>query len=306
MASAIASQLLSPGDAAGSSLIDPAAVVRAALDVPEAALDYGAAKLAFDRLIDPATADIDVAGRLDQLEATARRLAGPGAGPDARLAALRRSLYEPGPWNEGRPFAYDQADPLGYGIANKLLANYLTTRRGNCVSMPALMLILGERLGLPVALAQAPAHVFLRYRDERGREHNLETTSGAHPARDAWYREQMPMSDRSVASGLYLSSLSRPDGVALLATTVLEHLRAEHRWQALLDTALAILAHVPRDATSLIFCGLAYEQFRMELADRFSSALLVPPLLRVHWQMLVQRRDLAFDAALALGWEEGE
>jgi hypothetical protein len=31
---------------------------------------------------------------------------------------------------------------------------------------------------------------------------NLETTSGGHPARAIWYRQQMPMPDRAVESGL--------------------------------------------------------------------------------------------------------
>ena len=67
-------------------------------------------------------------------------------------------------------------------MRNKLISTYLATRRGNCVSMPILMLIIGERMGLDLALSTAPLHIFIRHR-EGGREVNLEATSGGHPAR---------------------------------------------------------------------------------------------------------------------------
>ena len=58
------------------------------------------------------------------------------ANAQARMEALRLYLYEPGPWNDQRPYQYDFADPTGTKVENKLLANYLRTRKGNCVSMP--------------------------------------------------------------------------------------------------------------------------------------------------------------------------
>lgn len=235
--------------------VDPVAIVRAVLSVGDAALDYARAKLAFDRIVDPASPASGTASRIERLAADALRLAGPGASPDARLAGLRRLLYVAGPWNDHRPFGYDHDDPLGQRIGSKLLATYLATRRGNCVSMPALFLILADRLGLDVAFATAPLHVFVRYRSERGTVVNIEATSGGHPSRDEWYREQMPMSGRAVASGLYLRSLSKREGVALLATTVLEHLIAQRRLPEALDVANVILRHAPRDAYTMVKAG---------------------------------------------------
>ena len=213
-----------------SPSVDLVAAVRDILTAEDTRLDYGHAKLALDRLIEPDTATTVIAATLDRLVENARRLAGPSPPPDVQLAALRRLIYNAGPWNDHRPFAYDHADPLGQRIGNKLLATYLATRRGNCVSMPALLLILAEKLGLDVALAKAPLHIFLRYRTESGRVLSLEATSGAHPARDEWYRQQMLMTDRAVASGLYLRTLPKREGMALLATTVLEHLIEQRRF----------------------------------------------------------------------------
>jgi hypothetical protein len=78
---------------------------------------------------------------LDQMAEEARRLAGPSPTEGDLLAALRKLIYESGPWNGYRPFAYDHSDPYGDHISNKLLHAYLATRLGNCISMPVLFLI---------------------------------------------------------------------------------------------------------------------------------------------------------------------
>ena len=210
-------------DAAVVSPAGPVAAVRAVLAVDDVKLDYARAKLAFDRIVDPSLAPAETLRELDRLTAVARGLAGAAASPDARMAALRHGLHVAGAWNDYRPFAYDQADPLGQRIAGKLLATCLATRRGNCVSLPALFMILAGRLGLDVAFATAPLHVFVRYASEGGRVVNIEAANGGHPTRDAWYRERMPMRDGAVARGLYLRPLTKREGVALQPTTDLEH-----------------------------------------------------------------------------------
>lgn len=146
-----------------------AAAVDAVLAPDDVELDYTDAKLSLDVLID-GTIDVPATrSAIEQLAAIARHMAGPTASPNARLVALRRLLYEAGSWNEHLPFAYDHPDPLGQNIANKILTKYLTTRRGNCVSMPILFLILADRLDLDVTLAKVPLHFLARYRDEDGR-----------------------------------------------------------------------------------------------------------------------------------------
>lgn len=97
--------------------------------------------------------------------------------------------------------------------------------------MPILFLILADRLGLDLSLAMAAAHFFVRWRDEEGRTVNLETTSGANPARDIWLREAVGYTDRGVESGFYMRSLPRREAVAAMALTLVEHLMAERRFR---------------------------------------------------------------------------
>lgn len=286
---------------------DPVEAVRAVLSTSDDELDYASAKVEFDSLIDPPHDTGNTLAVLGRMANEAERLAGSSPSPDARLGAVRRRLYVAGSWNDHRPFGYDHDDPLGQRIGGKLLSTYLATRRGNCVSMPALFLILADRLGLDVAFATAPLHAFVRYRSESGRIINIETTSGGHPSRDEWYREQMPMSDRAIESGLYLRTLSKREGVALLATTVLEHLIEQRRLTEALGVSEVILKHAPRDAYTMVkqgsICGALIQS---EVRGRYPDPATVPPPLRTRFATLAARNRAMFEAAEALGWEPVE
>jgi len=152
--------LFSPHPSFANSPATPADIVRAVLAAPDNRLDYAQAKLEFDRIIDPSIKPDDVTAKLNKLAGIANDMAGAGAGERVKLTALQKLIYQAGPWNDGRPFSYDLADPSGLDIRHKLLSTYLTTRQGNCVSMPILFLILADRMGLSgAALADAPSHV---------------------------------------------------------------------------------------------------------------------------------------------------
>jgi regulator of sirC expression with transglutaminase-like and TPR domain len=285
-----------------SSARSPASQIASILALPDGHLNYGRAKLAFDRIIDPSFDADATLDEIDRLAASAIALAGAGASPAAKLSALRRVIYESGEWNGGRPFAYDHADPLGQNVRNKLISTYLATRRGNCVSMP--VLVVGERMGLNLALSTAPLHIFLRHTEESGREINLEATSGAHPARTSWYRQNLPMTDRAIASGLYMRTLSRREAVAHMASTVVDFLMIEGRFQEAIEVADVILQHYPRDGYTLVKLGTAYaELMRVEFLERYPPPAPVPPDLHERFLLLAQRNQRAFQAAEALGWE---
>jgi transglutaminase superfamily protein len=58
---------------------------------------------------------------------------------------------------------------------NICLAGLLRTRRGSCVSMPLIYVVIGQRLGMPVHLVSIGRHYFVRW-EEPGFRMNIETT----------------------------------------------------------------------------------------------------------------------------------
>ena len=235
---------------------------------------------------------------------TVRAMAGPSATPALRLDALRTYIYKPGPWNQNNPFTYDFADPLGHKTPNKLLATYIRTRRGNCVSMPMLFVALAQRLGLDVTLSTAPHHVFVKYRDaETGRWINLETTGSAKPARDVWLRQQLPMTDEAVANGIYMKTLSKREALVVMADIVLVGESERHRYDEMLTVADVLRPYYPNNLTVLLAPAIASDGLaKQEFIDKYPRESDIPPELLGHLDFLAKGASDALNRAYALGW----
>lgn len=281
----------------------PVDTVRGVLSQSEKRLDYLEAATAFDRLIDKSSNSTATRATVARLVDASRQMAGPRPSDAYKLAAIRKAIYVAGPWNHNRAFGYDLSDPLGGKPGSKLLSTYVRTRKGNCVSMPTLFLIVADRMGLKVGLGAAPLHLFVRYTDPAGIDHNLEATSGGHEARTEWYRQNLPMTDRAIESGIYMRTLSKRETVAAMALSVLDFLMAEHRWQEAQDVADAILAANPRDAYAMVKKGTAVVGLmQAEYHDRYPDPALIPPALVPRYRLLAEANEKAFTEAEALGW----
>lgn len=276
--------------------------VRSVLSLPEAEIDYARAKVALDAIVDPGIDKDATLDELDHMADRALRMAGPSPTEADLLNALRVLIYRAGPWNGNRPFDYDHANFKD--IRLKLIAHYLETRRGNCVSMPILFLILADKLGIQMSLAFAPSHFFLRHRDRQGRITNLEATSGADPARDLWIRESRGVTDRAVASGFQMRALSRREGVAAMAHTVVEAMMESARYRETLALTDLIIRCNPRDG--MAWANHAQACFHIlgtEFLRPFGSALSIPIPRRAEYLLLLQRNHAAFATAERLGFE---
>ena len=279
-------------------------MVKSVLSGPQPKLDFLEAAITFDRLIDKNSDVAATRALVARLEDAARQMAGPKPSDTYKLAAVRKAIYGNGAWNYNRPFTYDLADPYGRQVKSKMLSTYVRTRKGNCVSMPVLFLIVADRIGLKVRLAAAPLHLFVRYTDPAGVDHNLEATSGGHEASSDHYRANLPMTDRAVESGIYMRTLSRRETVAAMAISVVEALTGQGRYREAIDAADAILSVNPRDAHVLVLKGNALGQImKAEYHDKYPDPALIPPGLRPRYAMLAAANDKAFRDAEALGWE---
>lgn len=303
-ASGLASALVGTSHAQDGGVV---AALHQQLNAADTRLDYLQAKLAFDAIISSSIDNGATSRMVNRMTAAAAELAGAGTDDARKLAAVRTVIYQSGAWNDNRPFAYDMRDPLGHDLNNKLLATYVRTRLGNCVSMPVLFLILADRLGLNVGLATAPHHVFVRYTAGHGRAVNLETTSGGHPARDVWYREHMPMTDAAIANGIYMRTLSRRESIAVMAHTIGEFLLQAGRYAETIDVAEAINQNAPLDLGSILLGGAAYgRMFAEEFEQQYPTPEAVPANLRGRYRMLAEMNASLYAQAEALGWRPSE
>ncbi|PWW04456.1 regulator of sirC expression with transglutaminase-like and TPR domain [Hoeflea marina] len=266
-------------------------------------------KLAVDALVDPTSNPAAVAVEVDRMTRDISTVAGPLAPAQDKLTALRRYLYEPGEWNGQNPFRYDFDDPLGDNPENRSLQRYLATRRGNCVTMPILFAVLGQRLGLDMTLAEAPLHLLVKYTDEAGAVWNLEATSGGGFTRDLWYRRKLPMSDEAVANGIYLRPLSHAEATAVIASFLVEHYLAVGEFEQAVAVADVLLTHYPRFAYGQVKKGSAYAgMLRRELEGRYARIEDIPPDLKAKADKWYRENLQAFAKAEALGWrpEDGQ
>ena len=272
---------------------------------PPQQIDLALAKLTIDKLIDPAI-DLDThLKKIDAMVVRIKTMPDFGVSDTTKMLALKRYLYEPGEWNNHQPYQYDLDDPMGTKISNKLLPRYLASRKGNCVTMPFLFVILGQRLGIAVAASTAPLHVFVKFTDEAGATHNLETTSGAHPAREVWYRQQMPMTDQAIANGIYLQPLTPKQTVAVMATVLAEHYFEQQEFEKAITIADLVLAYYPKHAEAMIIQGSAYSRLLSKhYLEKYQSPDDIPMNQRGHFAYLSQNNLAWFVKAEALGWRE--
>ena len=276
------------------------------LKQPESEMDFAKIKLTIDKMIDPT---INVDAGLKQIDGIVIQILGmlnSNPSSNERMLALKKYLYEKGPWNGYEVFRYDFDDPRGTKISNKLLPNYLASKKGNCVSMPLLFIVLGQRLNLDVTASTAPEHVFVKYTDaDTGVTYNLEATSGASPARDVWLRQQFSVTDEAIASGIYLQKLTRRETVAVMATTLSENFSARHEPEKMIAIADALLPYYPKNVSLILAKGSAYSRLiRKHFISKYPMPKDIPAEQQPYFRHLSEQSEFWYSKAEALGWNQ--
>lgn len=280
--------------------------VRGLLARPEGKIDLLEFKIVIDKLVDPDIEIGKVRRQIDTMVRAIMRMPEFGLSQTSKAIALQRFIYTAGPWNDRRPFQYDLDDPLGLNLHNKLLGTYLSSRKGNCVTMPLLFIILGQRLGIDVTASTAPNHVFVKFRNDLGQWINLEATSGANPARDVWIRQQNPsITDKAIERGIYLQPLTKKETAVVIAGLLAEHyFRTEQYRKAIAATDL-LLEYYPKDVTMMTMKGAAYGRLaRQYIGEALKSSMQRPAIPSWYYEHLLGSNHEWFAKAEALGWRE--
>ncbi|RLJ40685.1 transglutaminase superfamily protein [Litoreibacter meonggei] len=286
-----------------SAMADIRSSVKSLFEQDMDVLDLARVKIEVDRLIDP-TINVDKQlAEIDWMVATIERMLPRNADSWAKVETIRKFIYEAGPWNDNRAFSYDHDDPYGLDVRNKLLADYIQDRRGNCITMPFLFIILGQRLGLDVTPATAPLHVFVKFTDDQGVTHNLETTSGAGRARDSHYKKLLPITEASVVNQVFMTPLTREETVAVIAVVVVENLNSQGRYQDAMAVADIVLDHYPNFAYAMVKKSTsAYYLLKSKFYDPYPNVQDVPEDQKAYLSYLQQVNQSGFDKAESLGW----
>ncbi|WP_158622235.1 transglutaminase family protein [Corallococcus sp. CA047B] len=226
-------------------------VARELLALPEDRLDIGEAALRLGAFVDPDTDGPEGRRRVELLAGQVRSLVGGRTDPEYRIRAINQVIYK-----ENR-FAYDKDDLVGARLDASSLWRLLSTKRGNCVSLPVLWYAVAERLGYPVAMVEAPHHFFLRYEDGRFRS-NIEATSGGGEASNEKIILDLEIPQEAISSGAMMRSLSKKELLGALIAEVAARLMQD--WNLGLAarlSELALTAH-PRSMTAHWNLALAY------------------------------------------------
>jgi len=280
--------------------------LRLLLQQPEGSIDLARAKITIDRMVDPSI-DTDATMRLvDEWAAKARARFPANATNRAKMEALISTLYEPGPWNDYRPFGYDYSDPFGQNIKNTLLSTYLSTRKGQCVIMPVAFVVIGQRLGLPLTMTTAPYHLIVKYGDEeQGQWTNFEATSALFHA-DSGYEQALNIPPEATRNDTFLRPYTQRESVALFATASLLPYYRQNKWaERMLAATDLILQANPKDVIAMTIRGDAYyllieQQFR----SKYPQAEQIPQELHDTYMDYSKQNNDWYTKAEALGWRQ--
>lgn len=280
-------------------------ILREILEQEENQLDLAKIKLTVDKQIDPSiNIDLEL-NKINRMTAGIQSMLKPDANAMEKMLAIKKYIYTAGQWNNYQTYQYDFDDPLGTKIANKLLPNYLKNKKGNCITMPFLFIILGDKLGIDVSASTAPLHVFVKFTDTDEKTYSLETTSGANFARDSWYREQMPMTNQAIDNGVYLQKLSRKETVAVMITVLAEHYFKEQEYKKTWAISDLTLKYYPKYVNAMLRNGSAfYRMLEENFIRKYPNPNEIPRNQRELFHFLSNGNRYWFAKAEGFGWRE--
>ena len=306
ISSVIHAEPINPATVFDSSNFREAQYIKTLLKQPESSIDFTQIKLSIDKLVDPS---IDVESNLKKIDSivmTIKSMLPANATSMDKMLTIKKYLYEAGIWNNYQPYQYDFNDPKGTLVKNKLLSTYLVTKKGNCVSMPLLFIVLGQRLGIDVTASTAPTHVLVKYTDSKtGQTYNLETTSGANFSRDVWYQQSMHITNEALANQVYLQKLSKQETVAVMAMILAEsYLDNQDYEKAMMISDVVLKSYKNAVDVMLMKGALFYRLLDKNYIKKYPTPNLIPIPERPYFEFLAINNRYWFEKAEALGWRE--
>lgn len=139
--------------------------------------------------------------QISEMEKELRAMLGKNTEPSAVIKIINDYLF-----TEKR-FKYDKDVHF--------LNEVLDKRRGSCIGLSTLYIILTGRLDLPVYPVNVPRHVFVRFSDGEIRI-NIELMNSGEHIPDEQYIKNLRIGDKAVRGGIYLNNLTIKEFYALI------------------------------------------------------------------------------------------
>ena len=274
------------------------------LELPESEIDLGLATLIIEKQIHP---NIDVQQGLEQINKIVTIIQKmPEYGPSSleRMGTTLRYFYTPSQWNEHQIYQYDLDDLTAQKNPLSTVSYLLENKYGNCLSLPTLVAIVGQRLGVDIKLAIAPSHVYAHYKDDEGNITNIEATSGTLLP-NASYTRNFEIHPDALKNGIYMQSLSNKETIAVLLVELgRKHMRKQRYLSAYKVADLALKYH-PKLARAMLLKGnVYYRQLHDELARLKNNQQPIGDEQRHYLDVLSNKNVAWFEMAESLGWRE--
>ena len=217
--------------------------------------------------------------------------------------ALTEYFFRPYSGNGRQPFVYDFSDVSAKDdFTHQFVSKVMQTHHGQSRSLPMYYKVLAESLGAEAYIAYAPAHVFIRYRNEDKMYPedwvNVElTTQQIIP--EFFYKEHFEISDKAIGNKVYLAPLTDCETVASQLADLAFGYWSKYRCYDEFTRCCCgkSLEYYPQNFNGIIILGKSLEAiFRTHLEqngfkeDDYS--------LRIEAQS-----DALFEKLEALGWE---
>ncbi len=186
--------------------------VRQILALPEDKIDTGVAALTIAKEVYPKINVAAYSAQIDQLAMDAKRYIDwyGRHDPDSIIRALNTWYYR------AYGVQYDKSPGNRESQDNYYLNRIVDTRKGMCITIPLLYMVIAQRLGYPVRAVFVPEHSFVRYVDPSLKEQNIELSAGAGYSSDEDYAYRLNINERGIASGAFLRTLTKRQYLASL------------------------------------------------------------------------------------------
>lgn len=172
---------------------------------PEKDIDLAETLLFISHEWDPSLKMERFRAAIDQLTANVKRKIKPGSTPREIVNAMRQAIHQDGGYRYT-----EQVDAQGIPLnpAELFIHGLLETKRGYCMNLSLLYLIVGERLGLPLYGVGLPNHFLVRYESPDYRV-NIEATERGDSYPDSYYETRFGISAGKGGSAFFMKNLGK-------------------------------------------------------------------------------------------------